>query len=297
MPKMSDRPGASTRLNNQGLVLLIHLPPNAQLPRMRAILEEFCSLLDRALEPGRRFKPDPDDPKNDLRLAVVMHALSALDAARAVHNLSGTEYAGTLTLHFRTVFEALVKIRWMRKRPKRARRFFMSAPFERYILATTRVKKSTQWAEIVKECDELIARYPALLRLRKVKTGKNNPPNMKRIARALRMPNLEVMSEKVGMDEDDLFLDHDFPSLAPHTSVLAVDQYGKRRTADGTITLSTEMEPNLLIAYVSRSAVRVGGLVEEVLRFYPDGKIEFDAEDPSQRLTSVVDMLKRSMVR
>ena len=51
-----------------------------------------------ALEPARRVRPDPCNLKNDVRLACVMHVLNALDASRAVHLLSGTNFAGSVAL-------------------------------------------------------------------------------------------------------------------------------------------------------------------------------------------------------
>jgi hypothetical protein len=72
---------------------------------MRELLAELCNLLDRALDPAKRFIPKPGAPENDVRLAGAMHAFNALDAGRAVHNLSGTDYPGTIAPHFRATLK------------------------------------------------------------------------------------------------------------------------------------------------------------------------------------------------
>jgi len=275
--------------------LLIHLPPTAQLPRMRGLLDELCGLLDRALEPAKRFKSEPGSPGNDVRLACVMHALNALDASRAVHMLSGTDYAGTVAPHFRTIFEALVKIRWMRAHPPRARAFLESEPFERYTLATARVKKSYRWPQIVDECAKAVEKNPALLNLPSAAKGANRRPDFRAIAMALRMPDLGEMAESLGMDSEDYLIDHAVPSLTPHTSVVHVKNYAKRMNPDGTITMSTEIDPAMLLGYVARSATRTGEVLNQVLDLYPDGKVMYDSEKVAERLAEVTTMLRNSI--
>jgi hypothetical protein len=274
--------------------LVIHLPPNAQLPRMREILDDLCGLLERALLPAVRFKPEPGKPENDVRLACVMHAFNALDAGRAIYTLSGTDYAGTVAPHFRTIFEALVKIRWMRKHPPRARSFLLSEPFERYALATARVKKSTRWPMVVDDCRKAVEKNPVLLNLPNVTKGPNKRPDFRAIAMALRMPDLAKMAGSLGMDAEDYLIDHAVPSLTPHTSVVHVKSYAKRMNPDGTITMSTEMDPTMLLGYVARSATRLGEVLNEVLELYPDGKVLYDSEKVAETLVDVTTMLRNS---
>lgn len=275
--------------------MVIHLPPLAHLPRIREVLDDLCGLLDRALAPIHRFKRIRADLDNDLKLAMGFHAMNGLEAARAVHTLSGTDHAGTATLYFRVVFEVLVKIRWIRQDPDRARAYLESEPFERYILATDRVRNSKRWPQIVKECDDAVAANPALLQLPKVNTGKNNPPNYKAIARALRMPSLEVMATDIGMDQEDYLLDHGVPSLSPHTSVVHVKNFAKKLNADGSVNCSTIVEPTMLLGYVARTATRTGEVLNQVLEVWPDGATMFESEKAAQRLTEIVDALRGIM--
>jgi hypothetical protein len=272
--------------------LFIHLPPLAHLPRTREVLHDLCNLLDRALVPIHRFKRVRADLDNDLKLAVGFLAMNGLAAARAVHTLSGTEHAGTATLYFRVVFEVLVKIRWMRKDLARARAYLQSEPFERYILATDRVKKSKRWAAIVKECADEVATNLELLQLPKVNTGKNNPPNFKAIARALRMPSLDVMAKDIGMDEEDYLLHHGLPSLFPHTSVVHVKNFAKTLNADGSVNCSTTVDPTMLLGYVARTATRTGEVLNQVLEVWPDGATMFESEKVAKRLSEIVEALR-----
>jgi hypothetical protein len=262
---------------------MLQVPPAAHLPRLRETLADLVVLLSSALEPVRRFRKTHDEVENALRLAAGVHALNALDAARAVHNLSGTDYAQTLTPHFRTLFEVLVKIRAMRKDPARARAYLESEPFERHAMATERVKKSKRWAEIVQSCKDAVARNPALLKLKKVNTGKNNPPNFNAVARALRM-DLETLAEELGMDEEDYLMDFGVPSLNSHTSPVFTKNFGKSFNADGSATMSSEIDPKLLLIYVIRSSARVGQILEDVLALFPDGRLQFEAEKIEPRL-------------
>jgi hypothetical protein len=64
---------------------------------------------------------------------------------------------------------------------------------------------------------------------------------MRAIGRGLRMPGLNAMAKEIGMEEDDLLIDHGMPSLTPHMSILFVgvdpsfcrapDDLAKRRVA------------------------------------------------------------------
>jgi len=266
----------------------LHLPPLAQLPRIRNALAEVCDLLTRALAPAKRFERVRDDLDNDLRLAVAVHGLNALDAARAIHVLSGTEYAWALIPHLRTVFETLVKIKWMRAKPQRAREYFLSEPFERYAMATPKVKASSRWAQIVRDCELTIEQNPTLLDLPKVRRGKNETPNYGAVARALRMRSLETLANEVRMDDETYLLDFDVPSLYPHTSVVHTKNFARSLNADGTVVLSTEMEPLMLLGYVARSATRTGEVLQEVLGVFHDGAILFDTEKSVEALNEIV---------
>ena len=268
--------------------LVIHLPPLAQLPRARGVLNDFANLLDRALEPARRFTRVRENLDNDVLLAVSLHALNALEAARALHTLSGTDHAGTVAPHFRTLFDAVVKMRWMRKHPQRARQYLQSGPFEQYALATERVKKSHLWAQIVAACKAGIAENPELLDLPKATKGPQKRPDFAAIAKALRMPDIEEMATAVGMDEDDYLIDQSFPSLNPHTSVLHTTMFMKGVNADGTARLSSEINPGMLLAYVGRGATRTGEVLEEVFKAYPDGALQFETEKVAERLQDIV---------
>jgi hypothetical protein len=270
----------------------LYLPPGAHLPRIRAVLEEICHALEKALAPVRRYRPVPDEVENALRMAVGTHALAALDAALAVHIVSGTESAGTIATDCRTVFECLVKMRWMRKDARRARSYLASEPFERYALANARVKKSNRWPDIVGNCKTSIAANPWLLDLPNATKGARKRPDFDAIAKALRMPSLEDMSKAIGQDDDAYLVDSDVPSLTPHTSVLYVKNFVKARNADDTFILSTSMDPRMLDGYVARTATRTGEVLKEVLDLWPDGAIMFEADSAAERLAEIVTALK-----
>lgn len=272
----------------ESVPLVIHLPPLAQLPRAREVLNDLAILLDRALAPARRFTRVREDLDNDLLLVISLHALNALEAARALHTLSGTDHAGTIAPHFRTLFDAVVKMRWMRQHPLRARRYLQSGRFEQYALATERVKKSPLWAAIVDGCKAGIAENPELLNLPNATKGAKKRPDFAAIAKDLRMPDLDTMATAVGMDEDEYLIDQSFPSLNPHTSVLHTTMFMKGVNADGTARLSSEIHPAMLLAYVGRGATRVGEVLEEVLKAYPDGVLQFEAEKVAIRLQEIV---------
>lgn len=266
-------------------------PLYAHLPRLRETLGSLISVLDRALAQVHRFRRIDDEIQNAVRLAAGLHALNALDAAKAVLNLSGTDYAQTLAPHFRTLFEVLVKIRGMRKKPARARAYLEAAPFERHIMATERIRKSKRWAGIVKACEDAVAKNPKLLELKKVNTGKNNPPNFDAVARALRM-DVEAIVTELGMDEDDYLLDFGVPSLNPHSSVVFTENFGKSFNADGTANFSSEIDIKLLLIYVIRSAARVGQILEDVLQLFPDGALQYEAEKFEPQLQEQTNLLR-----
>ena len=108
------------------------------------------------------------------------------------------------------------------------------------------------------------------------------------------MPELFEMAQAVGMDEEDYLLDHPVPSLSPHSSIVQMKNY-PRPNSDGTIRMTTEMDPQLLLAYVSRVTARTGEILQEVLRHFPDGKILFDSENVAKRLAEVTAMLRNSL--
>jgi hypothetical protein len=60
---------------------MIVVPPSTHLPRALEALMEVSRLLDKAIEPGRKFGRIRDNLQNDLRLAVLVHAMNALDAS------------------------------------------------------------------------------------------------------------------------------------------------------------------------------------------------------------------------
>lgn len=268
-----------------------HVPPLAQLPRIREILNDVCSVLEQALAPMQRFRMGTGD-EYCLRLAVGFHALNGLDAARAVYTLSGTkDHAGTSTLFFRVAYEAFVKIRWMRLDPKRARTYIESEPFERYALATDRVRNSKHWPEILKDCADTIVANPDLMKLKKASTGKNNPPNYDAIARGMRMPSLSVMATELGMDDEDLLIGHDGPSLLPHTSIMHARDFCQSINADGTVNLKTTIDPHVLVTNVARTAGRTGEILQQILELCPNSAIQFDGKQISRRLQDVVFIL------
>jgi hypothetical protein len=262
----------------------ILLPPGAHLPRAREALSEAVALLDRALEPTRRYRRDADEAQNNLKIAIAFHALAALDAAKAVNTISATDHAGTISTDYRTVFEALVKIRWMRAAPSRAKAYLESEPFERYRLATARIRSSSRWAAVVNDCKDAINRNPSLLKLPGAMNGKR--PNLKAIAKALRFPPLEEMAGALGMTDDDVLIDLDVPSLTPHTSVVYVKNFPKSLNRDGTVNLSSEMDPMSLMGYVALTATRTGEVLQEVLAVWPDGALIYETELAAGRLVN-----------
>ena len=267
--------------------MAIIVPSLAYLPQLIDSMDVMIGLLDRGLDPARRFRRVRDDQENDLRLAVVVHALNALDEGRTIRLLAREERGNGVYPHCRTVFEALVKIRWMRKSPPRATAYLDSEPFERYMLASPRVKKSDKWPKIIQECKNTIAQNPKLLDLPKA-VKKDNMQDFAAIARGLRMPSMRKMTLAVGLDDDDYMLDFGVSSLSPHTSITHIKNFAKGLNADKSARLSTDSNPNLLLGYVARATMRVSQTLGEVLELYPDGAIQFDAENAVATLNDLV---------
>lgn len=277
----------------QPVRLTLQLPPDALLPKCREVLIAIARVLDRALEPAKRFRRVRDDRDNDVRLACAVHALNALDASHAAYAVSGTDYPAGTALHLRVIFEALLKIRWMRKDPLRAKAYLDSEPFERYAHAEGVAGASHRWSEIVEACEAAVKADPSLLSLPKV-LNPNKSPNFKRIAAKLRMPKILVMATDVGM-QDEYFIDFDVPSFYPHTSVLHTKSFAQRLNADGTVELSTKVNAIALSGFVVRAATRAGAITSEVLELWPDGAVQFAAENALEELVQVVNVLKGFM--
>lgn len=278
----------------QGVPLTILLPKDALVPKSREILLDVAKVLERALEPVKRFRRVRGDRENDVLLAVGVHALNALDAAFAVHTLSGTDHAASVNAPYRTVFEVLVKIRWMRQDPLRAKAYLDSEPFERYAHADARVQASHRWPQIVADCEASVKANPALLSLPNV-LHPDGSPNFTRIAVRLRMPKIRVMLRDLGI-EDDYLLDFDVPSFFPHTSVLHTKNFAQRLNRDGTVELSSKMDAIMLCGYVTRTATHAGSVMKEVLDLWPDGAVQFAGENACEILVKFVPMLKGYMV-
>jgi len=270
------------------------VPPLAHLPRTREALDQVATLLDLSLEPARRFRKSGTGLENDLRIAVALHGLSALDAARAVHLLSGTGNAGTVPAGYRTICDCLVKIRWMRADPQRARVYLVAEPFERYALASESIKKSPRWPVIIADCKKALEDHPWILKLDGA-TDTKGKPQYDKIVWALRMPSPEGMAQAVGMDEDDHLLDTGISSLAPHTSVVHTKNFARSLNIDGTINLSTSLDPIMLLWYVSRSTARLGAVTNEVLNVFPDGAVAYKAAEVERDVTKAIMMLKAYM--
>ena len=83
-------------------------------------------------------------------------------------------------------------------------------------------------------------------------------------------------------------LDFDVPSLYPHTSVVHAKNFASSLNADGTVVLSTEMEPLTLLGYVARSTTRTGEVLQEVLGVFQDGAILFDTEKAVKALNEII---------
>ncbi|MBV8368759.1 MAG: hypothetical protein JO036_07455 [Candidatus Eremiobacteraeota bacterium] len=267
--------------------LRIILPPTAQLPRARAVLQSITNVLDDALEPTRRFHRVRDDLENDLCLAAAVHALSGLDAARAILVLADEDHGNALAPHARTIVEAFVKIAWMRQDRQRARDYLESEPFERFAHATPAVRASNRWNEILRDCDTAVKQCPDLLNLKKAVDPNTGQPDYKAIAKALRMPSFIRLAAAIGLDQDDYLVDFDFHSFTPHTSVLHAKTFFRAVNPDSSVTATTKMDPCMLIAIVARAANNSARLVNEILSVFPDGAVLFKFEKAVEELAEM----------
>ena len=77
--------------------MTLYVPPLSHLPRALDSLEEMIRLLERALMPAEHFRRVRGSQENDLKLAVVVHALNGLDAARGAHALGSGQLFGPLS--------------------------------------------------------------------------------------------------------------------------------------------------------------------------------------------------------
>lgn len=265
--------------------LTLELPPGAHLPQARERLQRAIRLLDRGLEPTRRFRPADNSAETDLRLAVALHALNALDSASAVHVLSNTDFPVTVAPHFRTVFETFLKIKYMRQDPKRATNYLDSNTFECYAHANATVKKSPRWVEIVAKCKAEVQRRPELLKLKDA-IAKDGSHDYSAIAKGLRFPSTPKLVRAAKEHEDAYLLDFDVPSFASHSSVMYTKSYGRNRNRDGTLTLSTELDPIMHLMFVTRTAVRAGQVLDEVLTLFHDGALQYEAGQDAKELTA-----------
>lgn len=274
----------------------IHLPPLAYLPETLDRLDELVGLLDRALEPARHFKRVRDDQQNDLQFAVALHALNALGLTRAVRLLAEHKMGQAIYAPVRTVFESLVKIRWMRRDPQRATNYLDAEPFARYVLATPRVKKTPAFKQILKDCENAVKAKRSLLNLPKARK-KNGKADYRAIAMALRMPKLEEMAKAVDMDEEIFLLDAAVPSLSPHGDVIYTRNFAKWFNSDGSVLLSYESDPGVLQAFTARTLCHVGMIVEDLsMHVFPDGVIQFEAEELLQkRMNPLLEKLHSSV--
>jgi hypothetical protein len=162
----------------------------------------------------------------------------------------------TKSAGYRTVCDCLVKIRWMRSDPQRARAYIVAEPFERYALASQGIKNSERWRLILADCKSTLEQNPWILKLDDVANGSKNKPLYDKIVWALRMPSPEEMAADVGMDEEDHRFDAGVPSLSPHTSVVHAKSFTKNLNTDGTVNLSTKLNALILLG-MSRERWRV----------------------------------------
>lgn len=274
---------------------VLHVPKLAFLPGLLECLDETIHLLDRSLGPVKTFHVVRNDPQNDLQLAIGVHALNALDAARAVRVLAEKEMGNAIYPHARLIFDALVKTRWMRQNPARATIYLDSEPFERYLQASPAVKNSPVFTSIVKECTDAVAANPSLLKLKKA-VAKNGQPDFRKIAFAMRMPSVPTMVKDIGMTEDDYLVDFGVPSLYPHTAVMHTRGFVRSMNRDGTINLEVGSKPEMLTGYTARALVQTGNIIQEVLRSFPDGAIEFEMEKCVAHMNEAVSRLRGVMV-
>jgi hypothetical protein len=270
----------------------MHLPPLAYLPQVLDQIDEMIVILRRSLGPASNFRRERQSQGNDAELSVLLLALNALVAARALRKLAAVESGNAVMPHARTLFEVLVKIRWMRLDLQRSTNYLTSEPFERFSLATPRVRASDIWPNIIRDCDAEFAAVPSLAQLPGA-VNSDGSPNYKRVADGLRMPDLRTMSRAIGMDDEDYLLGQTITSLTPHSGIIHLRNFLKRNNPDGTVLLSEESDPVMLLSYVSGALPRIGQIAQEVLITFPDGRIQFDAENLAERVGHLVSQLRQ----
>lgn len=275
---------------------MIHLPPLAYLTEILDRAREFLDLLDRALQPAQSFERKRDDLQNDLRLAIAVHGIGAYHAGRALVLVSEAHLGSSVYPHSRTIFEALVRMRWMRADPLRARRYLQSEPFGRYALATERVQSSWRFPVVVADCRNAIDADPSLLGLITpnvlAKAERQGPPNLySLVARALRLPNMRLMAHAVGMDDEEYFIDYAFPSQQPHSTAVHTKSFATGWNKNQTARLSTAETNDLLIPTAARCLPHLGNIVYEVLQQFPDGVLEYAAETCVPKVDAIVSKL------
>lgn len=81
--------------------MTLYIPPLSHLPLTLDSLEEMIGLLERATESAKHFRRTRGSQENDLQLAVLVHALNSLDAARGAHALGSEQLFGPLSVEFR----------------------------------------------------------------------------------------------------------------------------------------------------------------------------------------------------
>jgi hypothetical protein len=272
---------------------MLYLPPLARLPEIIGCLDEMIAILARALAPAARFERKRGDVTNDLTLAVAVHAINALHAARAIRVLAEEKMGNSLYPHGRIIYEALVKIQWMRLDSARATRYLQSESFNRYRLLRGLLRQPPHFPQVMADCRAAIAGDPTLLSLVRPKQNAIGPPNYyKLLGVALRMPKMTDMIIEIGMDEEDYFVDYAFPSQQPHSSPTHTKNFAKRVNSDDMARISTDESNDLLVSYSARALPHIGNVVVQVLSVFPDGAIEYDAEKCAARINNVVDKMR-----
>lgn len=271
---------------------MIHLPPLAYLSQVLDCLEELTSLLRRALAPAEHFTRTRNDAENDLRLVIALHAVNALHAARAIRALASTKMGNSIFPHVRIIFEALVKMRWLAKDATRATRYLQSEPFNRYLLATERVRLTEHFRIALRDCSHAIEADPSLLDLPKRRPNYIGPVSYREIGRALPMPRMKKMASEIGMDDEDYFIDYAVPSQQPHSSPTHTKAFAPKINSDNTALITTDESNALLLSYSARSLPHVGNVLVEVLHSFPDGAVEYAAEQLAERIADLVTKLR-----
>jgi hypothetical protein len=216
-------------------------------------LDRTCERLDAVLASARAYPPKQRTPESDLDLAVVLHALSARDDARAVLALAKARISHPLITHVRTIFEARSKMIWLTKDPSRAARLFDSEPFERYRLANKYpgIKERPVWKTILADCKQAVKDDPKLLmhQPKDAKTPASRPDYMA-ITEALRMPEMEELLKQIEASPNDYVENYRLSSLSSHVSIVHLKDFPKRLNADGSIMLDASVSPEFGDHYV-----------------------------------------------